>query len=176
MPTQPVVLSFDDGYLDQYRYAAPLLRSYGDPAVLDLIVHNLGRTLTVAMIARLAVWGWEIDSHTITHRDLTRLRSSAVAYELKGSRDLLQRYFHVPVDFFCYPGGAYNAAVEAAVRRAGYLAATSVEYGLARPSELFALRRIVVYGGEPLAVFGQGLRASPQAEAAADRVGEQAGL
>ncbi len=141
-----MVLSFDDGYLDQYRYAAPLLRSYGDPAVLNLIVHNLGRALTLTMISRMADWGWEIDSHTITHRDLTRLRPSVVAYELKGSCDLLRRYFHVPVDFFCYPGGAYDATVEAAVRRAGYLAATSVEYGLARPRELFALRRVVVYG------------------------------
>ena len=95
------------------------------------------------MISRMATQGWEIDSHTITHRDLTRLSAATVAYELKGSRDLLQRYFHVPVEFFCYPGGAYDAAVKAAVRRAGYLAATSVRYGLARPSELFALPRIV---------------------------------
>ena len=144
LPTRPVVLSFDDGYLDQYRYAAPLLRSYGDPDVLNLIVHNLGRALTLAMVSRMADWGWEIDSHTITHRDLTRLRPSAVAYELKGSRDLLRGYFHVPVDFFCYPGGAYDAKVEGGRRHAGYLAAASVEYGLARPSELFALRRIVV--------------------------------
>ena len=84
----PVVLSFDDGYLDQYRYAAPLLRHHGDTAVLNLIVHNLGRTLTIAMVSRMATQGWEIDSHTITHRDLTRLSAATVAYELKGSRDL----------------------------------------------------------------------------------------
>jgi peptidoglycan/xylan/chitin deacetylase (PgdA/CDA1 family) len=137
--------------------------------VLNLIVHNLGRTLTIAMVSRLATWGWEIDSHTITHRDLTRLSPSTVAYELKGSRDLLQRYFHAPVEFFCYPGGAYDAAVQAAVRRAGYLAATSVRYDLARPSELFALPRLVVFGGEPLRVFAESLGGSRRGEAAVDR-------
>ncbi len=169
LPARPVVLSFDDGYLDQYRYAAALLRRRGDTAVLNLIVHNLGRALTIAMISRMAAWGWEIDSHTITHRDLTRLSPAAVAYELKGSRDLLQRYFGVPVDFFCYPGGVYDSAVKAAVRRAGYLAATSVWYGLARPSELFALPRIVVFGGESLKVFAEGLSGSRKGEAAVDR-------
>ena len=169
LPARPVVLSFDDGYLDQYRYAAHLLRRYGDMAVLNLIVHNLGRALTIAMVSRMAAWGWELDSHTITHRDLTRLSPTTVAYELKGSRDLLQRYFHVPVEFFCYPGGTYDAAVEAAVRHAGYLAATSVWFGLARPGELFALPRIVVFGGEPLKVFAESLGGSARGETAIDR-------
>jgi len=175
LPARPVVLSFDDGYLDQYRYAAPLLRRSGDAAVLNLIVHNLGRALTIAMVSRMAAWGWEIDSHTITHRDMTRLSPATVAYELKGSRDLLQRYCHVPVEFFCYPGGTYDAAVEAAVRHAGYLAATSVWYGLARPSELFALPRIVVFGGEPLKVFAESLGGSARGETAIDRATGNAG-
>ena len=176
LPTRPVVLSFDDGYLDQYRYAAPLLRRYGDTAVLNLIVDNLGRSLTIAMVSRMAASGWEIDSHTITHRNLTRLSPATVAYELKGSRDLLQRYFQAPVEFFCYPGGVYDSAVKAAVRHAGYLAATSVWYGLARPSERFALPRIVVFGGEPMAVFAASLSGSRRGEAALDRVAGRVGL
>ena len=175
LPARPVVLSFDDGYLDQYRYAAGLLRRHGDTAVLNLIVDNLGRALTIAMISRMAGWGWEIDSHTITHRDLTRLSPATVAYELKGSRDLLQRYFDVPVDFFCYPGGVYDSAVKTAARRAGYLAATSVWYGLARPSELFALPRIVVFGGEPLKVFAESLSGSRRGEAAIVRAARAVG-
>ena len=82
LPAHPVVLSFDDGYSDQYRYAAPLLRRYHDVAVLNLIVHNLGRALTVADVSRMAFWGWEIDSHTITHRDLALLPVGVVRHEL----------------------------------------------------------------------------------------------
>ena len=49
------------------------------------------------------------------------------------SRVVLRRLFHVPVDFFCYPSGAFDPAVIAAVRRAGYLGATTTLPGLARP-------------------------------------------
>ena len=176
LPRRPVVLSFDDGYLDQYRYAAPLMRRDGDVAVLNLVVHNLGRALTVADVARMAAWGWEIDSHTITHRDLALLPSSVVRCELLGSRNLLRRYLHLPVDFFCYPGGAYDAAVVRAVRKAGYLAATSVVYGLARPGELFTLPRIVVFGGERLGLFGESLSGSEEAGDAIDRAVDGQGL
>jgi peptidoglycan/xylan/chitin deacetylase (PgdA/CDA1 family) len=177
LPSRPVVLSFDDGYTDQYRYAAPLLRRYHDVAVLNLIVHNLGSApLTIAMVSRMASWGWEIDSHTITHRDLALLPAGEVHRELQGSRNLLRRYLHLPVNFFCYPGGAYDAAVVAAVRRAGYLAATSVRYGLARPGVLFTLPRIVVFGGEPLALYAHSLGGSPRAETAIVRSVDGAGL
>jgi peptidoglycan/xylan/chitin deacetylase (PgdA/CDA1 family) len=59
----------------------------------------------------------------LAHHHASRLDAlppTEVAYELKDSRDLLQRYFYVPVDFFCYPGGAYDPAVEAAERRAAH--------------------------------------------------------
>jgi len=176
LPARPVVLSFDDGYLDQYRYAAPLLRRSHDVAVLNLIVDNLGRALTVADVARMARRGWEIDSHTITHRDLARLTGHAVRYELVGSRNLLRRYLGVPVDFFCYPGGEYDAAVVRQVRRAGYLAATAVTYGLARPADLFTLPRIVVFGGERLGLFGESLSGTPRAGRAIVRSVDHAGL
>jgi len=170
LPARPVVLSFDDGYLDQYRNAAPLLRRYGDPAVLNLIVHNLSQVFTPAMVKQMIAWGWEVDSHTISHRDLTRLSAAGLRRELLGSGNLLRRSFGVPANFFCYPGGAHNATVVAAVRKAGYLAASSIQFGLAEPSQLFALPRIVVYQGEPLGRFGARLRASHRAEA----VGSQA--
>lgn len=164
LPAKLVVLSFDDGYLDQYRYAAPLLRRYHDPAVLNLIVDNLGRVLTPAMVKQMVAWGWEVDSHTITHRDLTRLSAATVRRELVGSRDLLQRDLGVAVNFFCYPGGVHDAAVVAAVRRAGYLAATSIQYGLADISQRFALPRIVVYWGESMSRFAARLHAERWAE------------
>ena len=131
LPRHPLVLSFDDGYVNQYRYAAPVLRRLHVPGVLNLVVHNMGRAFTIAEVKRMIAGGWEVDSHTITHRDLTRIPRSQLYYELKGSRNVLQRTFHVPVDFFCYPGGNYDARVIAAVRAAGYEVATTVHYGLA---------------------------------------------
>ena len=62
------------------------------------------------------------------------------------------------------------------MRRAGYLAATSVTYGLARPGALFTLPRIVVFGGERLALFGKSLGGSPQAGEAIVRTVDGKGL
>ena len=62
-------------------------------------------------------------------------------------RPAIRRLFHVPVDFFCYPAGRYDARVIAAVRRAGFLGATTTNWGLARPSQPYTLDRVRVSGG-----------------------------
>ena len=64
--------------------------------------------------------GWEIDAHTLTHPDLTTVDAARLRREVAGSRRWLRQTFAVPVNFFAYPSGRYNPAVEAAVRAAGY--------------------------------------------------------
>jgi hypothetical protein len=64
---------------------------------------------------------------------------------------VLQRLFHVPVDFFCHPSRDFDAAVLAAVRRAGYVGATTELPGLAQPSQPETPRRVRVDGGEATA-------------------------
>ena len=81
------------------------------------------------------------------------------------SRRVLHHRFDVPVDFLCYPGGAYNGRVMRAARDAGYVAATSIRYGAATPYGRYALPRIAVYWGESLSTFGSRMR---QAVARAD--------
>jgi hypothetical protein len=61
--------------------------------------------------------------------------------------------FHVPVDFFCYPSGRYDARVVDAVRRAGYLGATTTNYGLARPQDIYTLSRVRINGSDRLNGF-----------------------
>jgi peptidoglycan/xylan/chitin deacetylase (PgdA/CDA1 family) len=147
LPRRPVVVSFDDGYRSQFRNAAPVLRSRRWPGVLNLKVDAVGEAggLTAGQVRALVAAGWELDSHTITHQDLTTLPPPRVREEVSGSRATLRRRFGVPVDFFCYPSGRYDDDVVAAVRRAGYLGATTTDPGLARPSELFTLQRVRVH-------------------------------
>jgi peptidoglycan/xylan/chitin deacetylase (PgdA/CDA1 family) len=151
LPRKPVVLTFDDGYRGDYSTAMPDLRRRGWPGVLNLLVANLHRRgwgLKTWMVRRMVASGWEVDSHTLTHPDLTTVSSVQLWREVHLSRVVLQRLFHVPVDFFCYPAGAFDPQVEAAVRRAGYLAATSELPGPARPTQGDALHRIRVDGTE----------------------------
>lgn len=170
LPAHPIVLSFDDGYTDQMRIAAPLLRRYRWPAELDLILMTLDHRpnapsdrVTPAMVSPLLAEGWELESHTVTHRDLARLPAKVVRHELVYSKERLQKIFKVPVDFLCYPGGEYNWPVMQAARRAAYLGATGTAFAAAAPQhlyDLYALPRIYCYWGESLAVFARRLSAT----------------
>ena len=145
LPRKPIVISFDDGYRGDYTHARPVLRHYGWPGVLNLELHNVAvNNLRAGQVRSLIRNGWEIDSHTVDHPDLTTLTPQRLRYELEASRAQIERRFGVHPYFFCYPYGRYNATVEAAVRAAGYLAATTEVEGFARPGDPFALRRVRV--------------------------------
>ncbi len=83
-----------------------------------------------------------------THPDLATLDAATLEDEVAGSRKALQRRFDVPVNFFCYPSGSYDATTIAAVKAAGYEGATTVTSGLARPGEPYELPRIRVEPGD----------------------------
>jgi peptidoglycan/xylan/chitin deacetylase (PgdA/CDA1 family) len=149
LPSRPIVLSFDDGYRAQFTIAAPILRRHRWPGVLNLeYAHLVHEDLTGPMIRRLLAEGWELASHTLTHPNLTAVDPVRLRRELALSRQLLQRRFGVRVDFFCYPGGAFDGRVVSAVRAAGYRGATTTQFGLARRSQPFTLARIRVDTGD----------------------------
>ena len=154
LPHRPIVISFDDGYRSDYTHARPVLRRLGWPAVLNLVLQNVGPGgVTAREVRGLIASGWEIDSHTLTHPDLTTLPSGVLRHELVGSRAEIQRRFRQPADFFCYPSGRYDARVEAAVRAAGYRAATTEDEGYAMAAQGFALKRIRVNGADSAATL-----------------------
>lgn len=150
LPIHPIVLSFDDGFRSQFHTAARMLHDYDWPGVLNLIVAHLHEGtygLGPREVNQMISWGWEIDSHTLTHPDLTTLHGADLTTEVAGSRRVLQHSFGVPVDFFCYPAGAYDRDVVNAVRAAGYEGATTTTEGVADPSQgRFTLDRIRVNG------------------------------
>jgi peptidoglycan/xylan/chitin deacetylase (PgdA/CDA1 family) len=150
LPKHPIVVSFDDGYLSHYTHAKPVLRALGWPGVLNLHVDVIGPGgLTSKQIRSLIAAGWEVDSHTLTHPDLTTLDDRALKRELVDSRRELRKRFGVRADFLAYPAGRYDARVEAAARAAGYKAATTVDEGMARGrDDLFALKRVRVNGSD----------------------------
>ena len=163
LPPHPVVLSFDDGYLSQGRDAGAILREHGWPGVLNLALHNLDTPggLATSRVRMMIDDGWEIDAHSLTHPDLTTLEATALRREIAGSRAAIHDRFGVPVNAFCYPAGRYDATVEAAVRAAGYRAATTERPGAARAGDdRYALPRIRVSRGDSAAAVVANVRAS----------------
>jgi len=164
LPSHPIVLSFDDGYLSQYTEALPILRAHQWPGVLNLEVNFLHGVDAMRpwRVRRLIAAGWEIDAHTLTHPDLTRLDDAELWRQVDGSRVALRTIFHVPVDFFCYPAGRYDARVIAAVKRAGFLGATTTNYGLARPPGYYTLDRVRINGSDGVHGFASKLESLPR--------------
>ena len=159
LPRRPVVVTFDDGYLTDYTVGMRVLLRHHWPGVLNLEVRNMRSPtgMPAWRVRNLVAAGWEIDAHTITHPDLTTLGAAQLWHEVDGSRRIISREFQVPVDFFCYPDGRYDPAVIAAVKRAGYVGATTTNYGLARPNGLFTLDRIRIDGTDGVAGFASKL-------------------
>lgn len=165
MPRRPVVLTFDDGYDSVYRNVVPVLRRMHWPGVLYLALGNTRNPdgVTRGQVERMVrADGWELGSHTINHLDLTTLAPAQLREETAGARDLIRRWFHQTPRDFCYPSGRFDAKAIAAVRRAGYLSATTTMPGLAVPSQRYELKRIRVNEAGGVGALAQSMAAAGQ--------------
>jgi peptidoglycan/xylan/chitin deacetylase (PgdA/CDA1 family) len=148
---KPIVLSFDNGYQSQYTQALPVLRALGWVGDENVQLTGLPPSqggLGQQEIRGLVAAGWELDTQGFSHADLITLSAASLHYEVAVSRQVLQRRFHVPVNWFCYPSGHYDARVVAEVAAAGYEGSTTVVPGWAHPGEdSYRLHRLRVLGG-----------------------------
>lgn len=157
LPPRPIALTFDDGYRDFYTAAWPVLRAHNFKATSYVITDFIGndRYMTWAMLKELDASGLvEIGAHTLDHGDLKAQSPTRRWQEIAESKATLERGLGHPVTAFCYPAGKYNADVIALVRKAGYLTATTVEYGAKQNLQwAYELPRIRVTGPDPLSVW-----------------------
>ncbi len=155
LPAKPVVLSFDDGYRPQFTYALPELRRHGWPGVLNLKAE--GSDLYTSNVDAMIDAGWELAAHTINHQDLTTLGAAELKEEVAGSRAILRREYGVPVADFCYPAGQFDETVIAAVRAAGYTAATTEIPGEASREAPYELARFEILGSSGVSGLAEDL-------------------
>lgn len=150
-PGKPIVVSFDNGYQSQYSNALPVLRELGWVGDENIQLTGLPPSqggLSQAQIKGLVAAGWELDTQGISHADLITLNATQLAEQVASSRKTIQQRYGVPVNWFCYPSGHYNATVIAAVKSAGYTGSTTVVPGWAGPeSDPYRLPRLRVLGG-----------------------------
>ncbi len=150
-PGKPIVLSFDNGYQSQYTQALPVLRRLGWVGEENIQLSGLPPSqggLSQRQIRGLVEAGWELDTQGYDHADLVTLSPEQLRFQVETTRHTIQQRFHVPVDWFCYPSGHYDAAVIAAVKAAGYVGSTTVVPGWAhREEDPYRLHRLRVLGG-----------------------------
>lgn len=145
LPSKPIVITFDNGYPTQVTFAPEVLSKYGWPGVLFEITEEHLRPSEITPIIEI---GWEVDSHSATHPDLTELSGKELEYQVAASRRYLRRKFNIPSDNFCYPSSEYNAATIASVKEAGYVGAVTENAGYATREEPYELDRYEIEGGD----------------------------
>jgi peptidoglycan/xylan/chitin deacetylase (PgdA/CDA1 family) len=157
---KPIVLTFDNGYRSQYTEALPVLRRMGWVADENIQLTGLPPSqggLTNDEVKAMVDAGWELDTQGISHADLITLDAAQLRDQVGTSRTTIQRRYGVPVNWFCYPSGHYDATVITAVRAAGYVGSTTVIPGWAGPTnDPYRLPRLRVLGGtSPSALLSQ---------------------
>ncbi|HEY6396624.1 MAG TPA: polysaccharide deacetylase family protein [Solirubrobacteraceae bacterium] len=157
---KPIVLTFDTGYHSQYANALPVLRSLGWVGNENLVVNGFSPSeggIGDTEIRGLISAGWEIDTQGVTHRDLIGLGAGELQTEVASSRQLLHQRYGVPVNWFSYPLGHYDATVLAAVKGAGYTGGLTTIAGLAAQNgDPYRFPRITVLPGtSPSALLAQ---------------------
>jgi len=155
LPNRPVVITFDDGNLDVYQNAFPILHEMGFVATTYIVANRLQSRyfVDVEQLQEMADDGWEIGCHAMSHADLT-IDHSMANYEMAQSRANLEEATGEQVDTLAYPYGKTDEFITSKVSQYGYSAGmglgSSYEHTL---SSLFYLSRIEVHGEYGLAQF-----------------------
>ena len=152
LPNRAVVLTFDDGWVNQYHHAFPILRRFGLTATFFVFTTPIGldpKVMTWDQLRELQDAGMTIGSHTRTHPILPDYHAALNNEVVMSRADIAEHLGRAP-DFFAYPFGAWDAQSAAMARTAGYRAARTYRGGAWNaPSDLYHLRAIPVTDNMP---------------------------
>ncbi len=132
LPEKPVLLTFDDNYLGQYKYAFPLLKKYNYPAVWSVHTRFVGTAgqkpkATWDQLREMQKSGLiTVASHTVNHLNMKNLSNAEIEREVLESKKVLEKELGIPIDYFTYPEGDFTERAKDKVKDVGYKAALSM--------------------------------------------------
>lgn len=167
LPSKSFILTFDDGYLDFYTQAYPILKRYNLKATNFLILNSLDLegNLKKWQIREMFYSGLaDFGSHSLSHGNLTLMSKEKIRQEIFDSKFHLENTLEIPIDFFAYPGGNYSNLIERLTKEAGFWGAVSSDTGVDHSKDrLYKLKRIKsgkMSGEELLKLINQALNQS----------------
>lgn len=150
IPKKSVVITFDDGYKDNYENAYPIIKKYGLKATIFVITDFIDKrddTITTNQIKEMSQNGIDIESHTTHHYDLKTLSYKEQLKTMTDSKNTLEKILNKPVNYIAYPYGSYNESSIKACKKAGYVMAFRThENWCNRKNGIYSLNRIYMNG------------------------------
>jgi len=149
LPDRPVLITFDDGYVDNYTNAYPILKKYNLKATIFIVTGFVSKRkgyLTWDQLREMEKNGITAQSHTVTHAPLPELPDERIREELALSKRQAETELGHPIDFIAYPTGVHDLHIVGIAKEAGYKGGFTVKYGnVDRNSNVYALERVPIF-------------------------------
>ena len=139
LPPNPIILTFDDGYIDAYTTVFPILREFGFIGTFFIITGRADATdpdyVNWQQISEMAAAGMSMESHTKNHADLRGRDYDFLVYELLGSLESLHAYTGIEPHMFAYPIGHYDGMTLDVVRGLPVWRAVTTQAGMLQTTD-----------------------------------------
>jgi len=168
LPSKPIIISFDDGYMDTFQNAIPIMKEMGMKGVIFVLgdrkqkrakwdekdESDICPLMTDKQLQIANKMGFEIGSHSMHHIDLSDLSDSDAIYTIQQSKAEIEAVIQEPIYSFAYPYGKFNKRIEQIVCDSGYSYACGVYTGSPKFGEtLFDFRRLAINQNTSLQAF-----------------------
>ncbi len=151
LPKKPVMLTFDDGDLDQYTVAAPELEKHGFKGAFFIMTVAIGRHrkqpyMDKTQIKDLSDRGHAIGAHTWDHHNVKKYQGDDWKIQVDEPKTKLEGIIGKPVKYFAYPFGLWNREALPELQKRGYAAAFTLADKRDDTMPLYTVRRIIAGG------------------------------
>ncbi len=161
IPKKPIILTFDDGYENNYQFLFPLLKKYKMKAVIYILADRKHKTnfwdkplgeaehalLKPAQILEMQKGGLiEFGSHSFNHNRLTLLKKAEQEKQIAGSKKSLETFLKKQVHSFAYPYGVFDKEIKKMTQAAGYTFGLAVNQGQTQfQMDLMEIKRVHMF-------------------------------
>lgn len=149
LPEKPVIITFDDGYRDNYANAFPLLQQYGFSATFfvltDVTSQDAPAYMTWDQLREMTAAGMDVECHARVHEDLTGNDDARLVWQVLGCREAIESELGQHPRFVAYPSGVFDDRVAAFFASDAYWGGVTTQQGSLHDSNaLFQLKRLRV--------------------------------